>query len=74
MELSKEYLEALAVSRQASDEYHEVAAKYRNLEIGDREFLAARAKHVKALHDFDAAFVKERTRAETVNPEIIEDN
>jgi hypothetical protein len=64
MELSKEYLEALEVSRQAIEEYHEVASKYQNLEIGDQEFLAARAKYVKALHDFDAASVKEGTRAE----------
>jgi hypothetical protein len=73
VELSKEYLEALEVSRKASEEFHALATKYRNLETGDREFLTARAQHVKALKDFDAAFIKERNRHEQVIDEIFED-
>jgi hypothetical protein len=69
--VSEEYLEALEASRKASAEFHAVAAKYKNGEIGDREFLTARAVHVRALKAFDVAFATEAHW--TINPLILVD-
>lgn len=60
--LSSEYIEALEASRIASRTFAAAQRAYRAREIGDAEFLAARALHDAALAAFDAAYDKEQVR------------
>lgn len=53
---SPEYDKALQASREASKEYAFYLAAYRNQQIGDAEYLAARQKYMDAEVIFDAAY------------------
>jgi len=59
---SAEYAEALELSRNASNTYRAAAEAYRANEIGDAEYLEARAVFEKANAAFDLAFDAEQAR------------
>ena len=54
-----EYEIALTQSRIASAEFRKAQLAYRSRQIGDAEFLAAKALHDAACKEFDVAFAKE---------------
>jgi hypothetical protein len=62
MKMTKEYELALEASRKASREFAEAQTAYRARNIGDAEFLAAKAKHDAACKEFDAAYDAEVNR------------
>ena len=57
--MTKEYEDALAKSRIASQTFRAAQDAYRNRTIGDNEFLAARAAYNQSTVEFDSAFSKE---------------
>ena len=57
--MSNEYAAALEVARKASAEFTKAQIAYRAKQIGDAEFLAARAEFKASEVAFDAAFAKE---------------
>ena len=61
--MSPEYAAALAEHNAAQAAFHAVTKAYRALEIGDDEYLAARAEYGRATKKFDEAFDREASRA-----------
>jgi hypothetical protein len=59
-ELSAEYEAATKKTNAAYYVYQEVVQKYRNMEIGDDEFLAAQKVYRAVLDEFDLAYQKEQ--------------
>lgn len=59
--MSPEYEAALATANEASVRFTKAQLAYRAREIGDAEFLAARAAYKLAEAAFDVAFAKERS-------------
>ncbi len=57
--VSAEYAQAFDKSRAASAEFRKAQLAYRSRQIGDAEFLAAKALHDAACKEFDVAFAKE---------------
>lgn len=56
---------ALATANAASAKFHAIADDYRNMKIGDAEYLAARAEFQAANDAFDIAYAKAQEAAET---------
>lgn len=54
--MSKTYEAALTKANKASREFMAAQSAYRNRQIGDAEFLAAKALNDAASKEFDAAF------------------
>lgn len=65
---SAEYQEVADRTSAASREFAEAQRRYRAREIGDDEFLAAKAKHDAAQREFDAAYEKEEARIQAEDP------
>lgn len=63
-EMSPEYKAAYDASNVAIKEFGEVTRKYRAREIGDKEFIAGKAKYNAAMKLYDAAYAKEQERGE----------
>jgi len=68
-----EYEAALAAHHAAFDIFDAVRTAYRAMQIGDAEFLAARAVYAAATAEFDIAYAAERD-AETPAAAIAEEN
>ena len=56
--MDNEYAAALTKANAASAEFRKAQLAYRSRQIGDKEFLAAKALHDAACKEFDAAFAK----------------
>jgi hypothetical protein len=65
---SKRYLEALAKANRASAEFKKAQEAYRSRQIGDKEFLKARAKWDESDKEFDAAYAAEQSGGRESNP------
>jgi hypothetical protein len=58
-EMSNEYAAALEAHNVAFAKFDAIRKAYRALEVGDAEFLAAKAEYEEATKVYDAAFAKE---------------
>ena len=56
--MTKTYEAALEKSREASRKFMAAQTAYRARQIGDKEFLAAKAEHDVACKEFDVAYAK----------------
>lgn len=65
-ENSKEYEAARLTANAATREFMKAQAAYRSLQIGDAEFLAAKAIHDKAQGVFDDALLAELNYTATI--------
>jgi hypothetical protein len=57
--MTKTYEAALEASRKAAREFTAAQVAYRTRQIGDAEFLVAKAKYDESEKAFDAAYAKE---------------
>ena len=64
---SKEYLNAIKVHSKATQSFRVAQNEYRNLKIGDEQFLKAKHEFDVANKAFDVAFTKEGERLESLS-------